>query len=199
MKKYFAKYLPVDRNIKVGDWIKYRDPSYGHEIEFLHKVKSATFEGHTGPADDDIIVSETGKKDILYRDCTPVELFLCSRDIQVGDSIECYIPVGEPPYYTDKGLVTEYKPEDDTITYVVDNDPNHQLINVGRDFCYKVIGPISPQALWVKEGMEFDEDEIYRFGYLRGKEEKWSLDIIQWDGWVDAPFVKIKGPCGHFH
>lgn len=69
-----------------------------------------------------------------------VKLFLCSRDIQVGDKIwdkigEIYIEVNNK-----KALELYYK------------------YNNGN--WIKVIGPISPQALWVKEGDKFDENQL---------------------------------------
>ena len=57
--------------------------------------------------------------------------------------------------------------------------------NISENDVIKVIGEISPDATWVKEGDEFDESDIDH------------------GGWVDEDLktilIKIKGPCGHFH
>ena len=96
-----------------------------------------------------------------------VELSLCSRDVSLHE--ECWL----------------------------DNEkviPNQLHVDL-RDKCYKVIGSISPDAVWVKENDEFDDGDI---------------SIWAWDGkegWLaDHPIgnykdyrIKIKGPCGHFH
>lgn len=109
-----------------------------------------------------------------------VKLFLCSRDIQVVD--EAWF----------KDLNGEYQKE--TCNYIE---------NYTND-CFKVIGEISPEAIWVKEGNEFDEDEVQEFW---GQAETHQPMIKRLDKRFDekllkqnCPIVfKIKGPCGHFH
>lgn len=49
------------------------------------------------------------------------------------------------------------------------------------------IGQVSPEATWVVENQEFDEDEIDTIYY--DKERNYG----------EVEFVRIKGPCGHFH
>ena len=67
----------------------------------------------------------------------PVKLFLCSRDIQVGDE-----------YYTS-----------DFQKYKTPLEPDEDFFK-GNNDRFKVIGEISPNAKWVKEGDEFDENQI---------------------------------------
>lgn len=114
-KKYFAKFLPVEREIKKGDKAQYRT---GEIISY-----------------DVQLNTDNLKK---------VKLFLCSRDIQVGDSVFEIL--------SDKTLGDEFIWTEDINKY------NYQYIE--DDIVFKVIGEISPEAIWVKELMEFDEDEI---------------------------------------
>lgn len=133
MKPYFAKYLPVEGEIKKGDivqWGPFRGPVYA-----------------------------AGGKDIKK-----LKLFLCSRNIQVGDKVE-WIP---------------FNTSSDVHSAIVDDG---NLYHINKLNPFKILGEISPDATWVKEGDEFEEDEI----------EYWPLK----GGTV--PAYKIKGPCGHFH
>ena len=72
----------------------------------------------------DTIVGIYGKK---------MKLFLCSRDIQVGDTFHSFSGMSELKW-----------------------DGKFQL----HPDDFKVIGEISNEATWVKEGDEFDESEI---------------------------------------
>lgn len=58
------------------------------------------------------------------------------------------------------------------------------------------IGLISPDATWVKEGDEFDEDEVEEWQYT---EKGWYLPLFLSSVRGLAIRYKIKGPCGHFH
>jgi hypothetical protein len=88
MKKYFAKYLPVEGEIK--------------------KVK----------------------------------LFLCSRNIEVGDKY----------YYN--GTETDICDSEIRLEQIKEQEEKHGQKR------FKVIGEISPEAIWVKEEDGFDEDDI---------------------------------------
>lgn len=52
---------------------------------------------------------------------------------------------------------------------------------------FKVIGPISPDATWVKEGDNFDENQL----------EIPNGEVPIFKGIPNC--IKIKGPCGHYH
>lgn len=127
MKPYFAKYLPVEGEIKKGDWIIYSNLINSIPIQFL-EGELAGFE----------------KK---------IKLFLCGRDIQLGDKL------------TDKYGKNEYVYEgfDERGNYFVTNT-TFPYGNCSKEYfedCFiKVIGETSPEAIWVKEGDEFDEEEI---------------------------------------
>lgn len=114
MKQYFTKYLPVEGNIFPKD-------------KFIHTL----YEGVIHTNEDVTPLKE-------HPDYKKVKLFLCSRDIQVGDELT----------HIRTGLKTK-----------------KQLGKSLSGEWIKVIGEISPDALaYVKEGDEFDENEI-KYGY----------------------------------
>jgi hypothetical protein len=112
----------------------------------------------------------------------PAKLFLCSRDIQVGDK-----------WYKNGVEQQDTFIEEDAFPM---GDYASSLNS------YKVIGEISPEATWVKEGDEFDEyrwrwkeDEHYETEYFTEEEkQKGKYEIRNW-----ANVIALKGPCGHFH
>jgi hypothetical protein len=129
MKTYFAKYLPVEGELKEGD-ITYWDSNEGYFSKQFVKV-AKSFETHA--------IASGWKK---------FKLFLCSRDIQVGDKV-----------FSSK---VSYLTQDETITV---DEYNITICREEEDF--KVIGEISPEATWVKEGDEFDESQFIRYGLLQ--------------------------------
>lgn len=181
-KLYFAKYLPAKGEIKDGQLgISVNGALYTHH-EHLGK--------------------EYGK---------PVKLFLCSRDIQVGDKVLCPMP-----YQNDRleEFIIVERPAGYNLDMLVG------IFSDGRQMTepaylnqstFKVIGEISPEATWVKEGDEFDEEEIgilYNFVGEDSDDELFTIDSF----WKEAkrwyhgkvpkyinPPIAIKGPCGHFH
>lgn len=187
MKPYFTKYLPVEGEIQEGDlcildeYICIRLDKYFH-IKWKNSGKNQLLTEKE---------SEKLKK---------VKLFLCSRDIQVGDKCFCLsVEEGnktEPNMWIDPWRV---RSENDTCKT-----------------CIKVIGEVSPDALsYVKEGDEFDTREIrqevlgYEEWYKKhdkpvnnGKFKsdasihRYSLSAADGTG---TKFYYIKGPCGHFH
>ncbi len=110
-----------------------------------------------------------------------VKLFLCSRDIQVGGKVvyEAHLDFGVQ-------LVTNI--EDDEVVLLNDGSKTH------AHNLLKVMGEISPEATWVKEGQEFDEDD-------------WQFAVYDFDERRELPKnpipkfanLEIKGPCEHFH
>lgn len=129
MKKYFAKYLPIEGEITVGDqflsaWRKEHKFFWYPTADYI--TDTHYIWGNQPYAKEDAV--------------TKVKLFLCSRDIQVGDGIKLEPLVSEPDY----PINTE-------------EEAAHWR-NVKEAF--KVIGEISPKAVWVKQGDEFEEDEV---------------------------------------
>jgi len=140
MKKHFVKYIPVEGEINPDDWMM---DSFGN----IFKCKSKEGNKILGTAYLTYVEGEPKK----------LKLFLCSRDIQVGDIT--YVNIYE-----------DFLGKTDNKTIKIENSPSHLpdgLMCYSEDGyyeylkdCIKVIGEISPDAVWVTEGMEFDEDEI---------------------------------------
>lgn len=175
MSKYFAKYLPVEGEIK--GWCRYKPTG---NIFYQQFGNNAMYDKPNGK------LQYTTSDTIAYE---KIQLFLCSRDIQVGNNIkggkgmnmDLYVNLvnGKMTYHVieqqgpSKG---HYSP----IAYSPESFPE----------ALKVIGPISPEATWVTEGMEFDKSDVK--GYPKGTELSGITDS-------SPNTYRIKGPCGHFH
>lgn len=77
------------------------------------------------------------------------------------------------------------------------SEKDEHLLSIGQ---YKVIGEISPEATWVKEGDEFDDKdiEVYTIDVLENRYIPISIEekrVIE----RSKSIIKIKGSCGHFH
>lgn len=111
------------------------------------------------------------------------KLMLCSRDIKVGDKLTGGI--------SGKNFETVGENEDM-------NDFAPEKLGIHNDV-FKVIGEISPDALgYVKEGMEYNREDIKPFYLLAGGECEY-LEGHDPERWLKHSYYKIKGPCGHFH
>lgn len=142
MKPYFAKYLPVEGEIKQGDKL---DSVNGELPGSLH-----------------------------------LRLFLCSRDIQVGNRNIFHIPSSTFNVIIANESVLPEK-----------EDPNW----------IKIIGEISPNAKWVKEGDEFDETQL-ELSLFDGQFWLKGYDLVNKTNnqWYNPPlyckaYVQIKCPC----
>lgn len=147
MKPYFAKYLPVD-----GKPINNTDIVIGERGTIMTYFAYKALGG-----------SGSIKK---------AKLFLCSRDIQVGDNYQ------SPKRFGSKEYIDAY----------CDGD------FFPRSF--KVLGEISTEATWVKEGDDFDENQVRGWNTIDANiihEEDFHCKTE----WIN--YVQIKGPCGHFH
>lgn len=152
--KYFTKYLPVEGEIKKGDRVIDPDfASLGTRLEALTDKEGKTIKERGG---------------------SKVKLFLCSRDIQVGDK---YFHDTYHPY--PKGDMADTNTKVMNAHMMVSNEGE----NYDGDWSYKVIGEISPEATWVTEGTEFEDDDISVY------------DVSH----LPDTICYIKGPCGHFH
>lgn len=202
-KKYFAKWLPVEGEIKDGDYWQHPDGPVFPYTEAHAK----------GP-----IKTLKPKK---------VKLFLCSGDIQVGDNIlwekqtycadekyKDYIgkvykleaPLGKglgmivlKNYYPKKSIDecrnsiitsmsrwnkewTKEQIEENAIRNQETSGDLHLKVgyNISEYDVIKVIGEISPEAKWVKEGDEFDSsDLLFQEKYFE----------------MGNPKIQIKCPC----
>lgn len=175
MKQYFTKYLPVEGEIKGREKVMYKGV-----IMNCHSVSSQSEEGkgnrrHAFCTED---IWPQHEIPVFLDECKKVKLFLCSRDIQVGDEARIPYPSGE-------ARITPTK---------------HTIISirnvVAKNNGYKVIGEISPNAIWVKEGDEFDEEEIDYF--FSGINTSYSLTKESFK--TQGSYIRIKCPtCKTFH
>lgn len=155
MKSYFAKYLPVSGGIRKGDM--FIDPS---EYDTVHEAAM----------------------DIPKNSSMKAKLFLCSRDIRVGDN-----------FYHNGTL-------EDMEATTVNNGfvYNGKAIRFPIQECFQVIGEISPEAVWVTEGREFGEDELIAIpggASVRKPLKAWKAE---WFG--KNTIIEIKcSQCKTFH
>jgi hypothetical protein len=153
-KSYFTKYLPCEGEIKEGD-------------------RAITARG-------EIFVATKENNDPIYGDKL-LKLYLCSRDIKVGDKI--YPGPGEKYHFKEYECVEKSCSGSSQVVL--------EWALEGKWF--KKIGEISPESLsWVKEGMEFDEDEAEVFNQLPSSPFG--------DQSLIPLYYMIKCPnCKHFH
>lgn len=165
--KYFTKHLPVEGEMKEGDKYLHEDGSIMNWTKLTGDPKK-------------------------WVGLQKVKLFLCSRDIKMGDKV----------YY--KGNIHRVIHKEEKSDWLfIDPDPGP---SIDPKELTKVIGEISPDALsFVKEGMEFGEREIRVVS--RYKEENRPKVIMDMKSFysldlkleIDTFFIQVKGPCAHFH
>jgi hypothetical protein len=165
MKLYFASYLGVHGEIKEGDlFLRDSKPSI-HQflgIKSGNLGKYKIIQGYTG---------EEGKKYeghiVNHINCPKVKLYICSRDIKAGDSVRFRLAAN--------AVEKELKCVDDFMDVNIHGDDMKTVVLEDGDFkvyttpdrtnqCYKIIGLVSPNAIWVKHGDEFDKEELLQHG-----------------------------------
>jgi hypothetical protein len=158
MKTYFAKYLPVEGKMKYKDQARLKvqmivyHPTLGDqlieptdELTFLHKDREGMWfcvRKHHGTGTSGICLPK--------EEFQKFDLLLSSRNVKIGDKIWGIRDGGWYTYH--EGTCTDIR---NTCPFIGDI----RLIEWGL-----VIGKISPEAVWVKEGMEFGEDELLQQG-----------------------------------
>jgi hypothetical protein len=133
--KYFAKYLLVGGEIKSGDMVL--------------KPAFRWYAMNGDPIDEPPYLEIAGEDEVEdFPKFKLAKLFLCSRDIQVGDEIR------NPQLQLDAEwtVVPTTKDIKDLMEVCLQEALKHN--------CFKVIGEISPEATFVKEGEEFDEGDF---------------------------------------
>ncbi len=173
-KLYFAKYLPVEGEIKEGDTFL----EHGISYRLLHKK-----------VDEWVICTLNLEKQFSTVCKNPVKskLFLCSKDIQVGD---------KAIYENKEVIITGY--DERFLIWEFEGMP--APVDYDKKLLFKIIGEISPEATWIKEGDEFDEYEVQKMADLS------STNRTNYLPWVEGReklgykcIVFVKGSCGHFH
>ena len=124
------------------------------------------------------------------------KFFLCSKELQVGDLVwdEVYDRKDIVIEHLSLGLVSFR-------SYSEAMQPHFPITQ--KEKLTKIIGPISPKAIWIKEDDSFEEEEI-EFIILSGEVENLILrnheELKSLVGRSLTNFhVRLKGPCGHFH
>jgi hypothetical protein len=136
--------------------------------------------------------------------------FLCSKDIQVGDTVflqnsyNYFATVIDKIGNSDRDIVLDEMPE---------RRKNGTLDS--REMI-KIVGELSKDASWIKEGDEFDDNEIEEW-YWHIEQNCLAISVkfaeeisnkppnFHKNTWENNKSVfkrkiyKIKGPCGHFH
>jgi hypothetical protein len=184
-KKYFAKYIQVKveiNEIRTGDKVTSNEPYLKGLIGTY--LGGNDFLNHN----NEIVNLPDWQNRFKFK---KVKLVLCSRDIQAGDILkECNKDNKER-------IVHHFEPVLLFGVYVYEPWPSENEEWIQADQAFKVIGEISPEAIWVKEGDEFDEDEVHVVGENSWGERQ-SIDLYKE---TDNPkiYCEIKGPCGYFH
>lgn len=112
-------------------------------------------------------------------DIVRAEMFLCTKDIKVGDRWYLHDSI-------DDVIGSNIRKEKDDWGSIMQKN------------AYKRIGVISPDATWVEDGEEIKEEDI-RWAIHKPYEE---VDWDSYKNWLESPWhkdVQIKGSCGHFH
>jgi len=179
MNKYFAKYLILERELRIGDYVN-------QEGSFI-EIKD----------EENRIAAELFDK-------VPCKLFLCSNEIQVGDKVICLrtartgdieLRTEGKYYYTCEINVQLNKEENFKSWGYINNQGQKQYIHYPEEMC-KVIGEISPEAIWVKEGDTFDESQISIEYY----EKPQFIDNNLRRNRLVNPIIKLQcSQCNTFH
>lgn len=163
MKKYFSKYLPVEGEIKEGSVCYFKQfNEFGTAKMIYNELCFVSF-----PQENKGSLTSPINRNL--DDKRPYKLFLCTKDIQVGDK-----------YFSVSG------------SDIVETE---RYASKPLEGSFKIIREISPEAMWVKEGDEFDEDDFKLFsldydGNLTDNEESFFTQ----------PTLKIKCPtCKTYH
>ncbi len=132
MRKYFTKYLPVEGEIFQNNQFLFKGNLY-----------------KAGQIDQDRIEDFNHDKTFPLSQCKKVKLFLCTSEIKVGDS-----------YFWSQNL-SEIRIaksiENGFVSTGQEATSMHTPVTNGN---FKVLGEVSPEAVWVTDRMEFNEHEV---------------------------------------
>lgn len=174
-KKYFAKFLPEEGEIKR---IKGGMRAFDEKGILQHIAEDIQLE----------LIPNLNK---IYKKAS---LFLCSRDIQVGDIVNASYNSncvnGEVVKSLDDMSVPHWQIK-------LKGDPEFAYWEKGCT--YKVVGEISPNATWIKEGDKFTEGDINiteQCPHYGGK-HMWK-DCSCKSGFIKGVYIKCP-TCGTFH
>jgi hypothetical protein len=180
--KYFAKWIPIEGKVEEGDICKHSLTGFLGRLEYWNSEKMGKRdEGYYLVNKDDF---QGVSKSYLQK----VKLFICSRDISIGDEI----------VYIGPDITLEALPEELRFkTGCKSTCTNPKTIS--REFWVKVIAEVSPKED-IKEGQEFDRND-FELRWTNSKGEN-SLTMKDVDTEEESPVLKayFKCPtCGTFH
>jgi hypothetical protein len=161
-KIYFTKFLPVEGEITKGDWYMYKTT--------MKEAFKALDVDYSGP-----VFQKTYQK---------VKLFMCSRDIQIGDEVYNIVS-------NSKFTVTG----EDTLTTPQHYYMGYQVLSPAKN-TFKKVGEISPEAKWVTEGMEFNKEQLQYRNRTEGLEHL-TRDVDYCDYYCYVEVMCDK--CGYSH
>jgi len=112
-----------------------------------------------------------------------LSMFLCSKDIQIGDILT----------YEDGTLLKPIISLDSFGLICVYTEGNLKYL---REKCFKVIGPISRDVIGVKDGMKFENEQIKFVISMDPPFEGWEEVIWEkYNKWNGIKSIMIKCPC----
>ena len=208
MKNYFAKYLPVKDEIVVGDIVNIINKPHPDVVSFGKVVDIL---------DDSFYLDNS--YNVHKPDYEKVKLFICTTDIKVGDKTFPFLrghcddiekgPFNEKINWDTKDFMSGWPDDPHIIENLNYDDYKPYRISTDKGFgspgrYIKVIGQVSDDAIWVKEGDDFDEGDILisytlpvtisspareliknaEFDYYPsdGDVENWSDDYLHYNG-----------------
>lgn len=197
-KPYVAKYLPVEGEIKIGDRVE--SESSGKQKVLVTGITKKgdyiTDEPDFYEPDSYFVLPKKKAKKFSK------QLFLCSRDIQVGDTV--WDTVNHKFEEVETSFIAENTEHAKNVHCWYLKRPSNEckVFNEAR-LLIKVIGEISPEATWVEEGDEFDEyRELWYYKY-NGEWKYMGRNTVNWmqsKGYETKLICKVKCPnCKHFH
>lgn len=193
--KYFTKYLPVEGKIESHS-MALLDAGFNN-ASIVRVMSTAKYYSN--------VSSEGDNWDTMTDRLKTVQLFLCSRNIEVGDKVwdtlnEKFCEVTTP------FVALQTSDGENVPCWYLKTEP--VTFHEAR-FLIKVLGPISPETTWVKEGDEFEEDQVQEWFWHKDQKvfmfranEEWVpkfLEITKDGEFYERGYYKIKGPCGYFH
>lgn len=183
---YFAKYLPTEGDVIMTheEFVAQKQLFHDGRLYDHHPMLN-----NREPWKYTFLIpcGESTGTHVLIKECQPAVLTLCSHDVQKDDRVYFADP--------DDGISSGY--------YVVSSVGETIFIKSETAFIealpeelVMIIGRISPDAIWVKEGDELEATEV-NLGetFPGGSISREAQQILT----GKTPDIKILGPCGHFH
>ena len=170
--KAIAKYLPVEGEIKEGDKVMFPN---GIIADMLSGTEVNGKLGYSIDAAQGVKKAKEALDSFIGQE-KKLKLFAVTHDIEVGDEV-----------------ISKINGRKSTIK--VD-----QEIEILKDICFKVLGELSPKAIWVNEGDVIkieDQDGTLIYWHITedGRRQTWTFGAPL----ESNKYLRVLGPCGHYH